>query len=346
MTRRALVVCPGRGAYARDTLGILANRSPAAWAVVAACDGYRAGLGQPTISELDSADRFQGALHTAGEHASLLTFACSMADLAELDRDAYEIVGVTGNSMGWYTALAAAGALSLGDAIRLVDTMGSYQAGNVIGGQLLYPVWDADWRPSAELAEAVETALAEVHALGHAAHHSIRLGGFAVLAGDRSGVRELLARLPPVERGARRFPVQLPRHSAFHTPLMADTAARAGVELADLDFRRPAVPLVDGLGRVHTRLSASTADLAHYTWGAQVSDVFDFDAAFVTALHHCAPDVVVLLGPGNALGGPCARLVCDIGWSGLRSRAALGERQAAQPLLASFGVPEQAAALT
>ena len=70
----------------------------------------------------------------AGENASLLTFACSLADAAELDRSRYEIVGVVGNSMGFYTALVLSGALSLQDGIELVETMAHYQTKNVQAG--------------------------------------------------------------------------------------------------------------------------------------------------------------------------------------------------------------------
>jgi hypothetical protein len=44
--------------------------------------------------------------------------------------------------MGFYTALHAAGALELLEAARLVETLGHYQAGRVIGGQLVYPLVD------------------------------------------------------------------------------------------------------------------------------------------------------------------------------------------------------------
>ena len=50
---RALVVCPGRGSYARDTLGYLKDRSPD---LVQLCDQWRSEHGRPTITELDSAD--------------------------------------------------------------------------------------------------------------------------------------------------------------------------------------------------------------------------------------------------------------------------------------------------
>ena len=167
-----------------------------------------------------------------------------------------------------------------------------------------------------------------------------------MLGADDEGVRALLKRLPEETRGSRTFPLQLPLHSAFHTPLLADTAARAQRDLADLAFRAPEVPLVDGRGRIFRPRIADPRELFDYTLGAQVVDTFDFDAAVLTALHHVGPDVVAVLGPGNSLGGPLARLLVNEGWSGIGSRSDLDARQQRDPLLLSFGVSTQREQLT
>ena len=342
---RTLVVCPGRGSYDRGSLGQLSNRSTAAAAVIDACDAYRASLGRPTMRELDGAERHSARLHVAGEHASLLTFTCSLADFADLRED-LEVVGVTGNSMGWYTALGASGALDMADAMRLVETMGWYQQGHVVGGQLLTPVSDAHWNMDPERLQAVEEALHSVRGAGHQADWSIRLGGFAVLGADQGGIRALMEALPQENRGSRNFPLQLPLHSAFHTALLTETSQRARQDLVDLAFRRPKVPLIDGLGRVHTRWSADPAELWDYTLGAQVTDTYDFDIAVLTALQYTAPDIVVVLGPGNSLGGPIARIMVMNGWMGMRTKADFEKASKGSSPLLSFGLAPQRALLT
>ena len=299
-------------------------------------------LDLPAIPHSPARRKCARTKHVAGEHASLLTFAAGIADHLELDRERYEVVGVAGNSMGWYSALAVSGALPLEEAVRLVETMGAYQAGNVIGGQVLYPVCEADWRPSAAAVTQVERTLAEARDSGAFAAWSIRLGGYAVLAGDSAGVKHLLEHLPEDVRGERRFPLQLPLHSAFHTALMQPTSDRAGVDLADLRMRAPTVPLVDGIGRVHAPLRADPAVLLDYTLGGQVTDPYDFTLSVRTALRQLAPDVVVCLGPGNALGGPIARILVEEGWRGARSREDLDTlQQSDTPVLLSFGVALQ-----
>jgi len=338
---RALVVCPGRGSYGRDQLGTLQGDLGPAAPIVDACDTWRAGLDRPRVRELDAAERYQARHHVAGEHASLLTFAASLVDLARIDRERYDIVGVTGNSMGWYTALAAAGSLRLEHAIELVDTMGAYQAGNVVGGQVMLPVVDEGWAPDPGLRDAIEQAMTEVRAEGHPVEISIELGSFVVLGASGDGVKRLLEVLPKRQRGSRTFPVQLPLHSAFHTSLLTDTAVRAQQELAHLDFGSPTVPLFDGHGVTHRPLSADPEALRAYTLGAQVTETYDFATALRVALRHCAPDVVIALGPGNSLGGPIAWGLVREGWRGVRAREQLAE----SGVLRAFGVPDQRAEL-
>jgi [acyl-carrier-protein] S-malonyltransferase len=340
--RRALLVCPGRGSYGRASLGSLRDRSPAARAVVEACDAYREGLGRPAVSALDAEETFRGTRHVAGEHASLLTFACSLADRAELDPERFEVVGVCGNSMGWYTALVASGSLPLQDGIRLVETMAAYQAGHVVGGQIMTPLAHPDGTPDPARREAVEAALAGARAAGARAFWSIDLGSYAVLGADDAGLAHLAKALPGETRGERTFPVRLPLHSAFHTPLLAETSARARTELSDLPFEAPQVPLVDGRGMVFRPTWADPVALRDYTLGHQVTRPYHFHRGLLTALHHTGAEVVVLLGPGNSLGGPVVQALLREGWHGIRDRDALDACQRGpDPLVLSFGVALQ-----
>jgi malonyl CoA-acyl carrier protein transacylase len=341
---RALVVCPGRGSYSRATLGTLKERSNKATHIIDTCDEWRTSHDRPSVRELDAAKSFSSRRHVAGEHASLLTFACSVADAMDL-HERFDVVGVTGNSMGWYTALAVAGALPLEDAVELVDTMGAYQQGHVLGAQLLYPITDKAWRPDPARLAHVKAAIQATRAAGHQAWWSIHLGSFAVLGADDAGAKVLASHLPEESRGPRSFPVKLPMHSAFHTPLLAQTSTRAWDELAHLRFQRPHTALVDGRGGVYRPLSADPAEIRSYTFGHQVVEMFDYTMAIRAALHHTVPDVVVLLGPGNSLGGPTAASLVAAGWQGVKTREAFEQSNAKKPLLLSFGLPEQAAVL-
>lgn len=330
MKPRVVLVCPGRGSYSRETLGKLA-----ATPSVAAIDHFRAALGRPSATELDRAPAYSSRLHVAGENASILTAACSLAD-RDLLGDV-EVVAVIGNSMGWYTALAVAGALPLTEGLRLIETMGQYQAGNVVGGQVLYPLVGEDWTPlpSPEL----ESLLARTPGL----YPSIHLGGQVVLGGTAEAIATAMSSLPPRRIGEREAPMQLPLHSAFHTPLLAETAARARADLADLPWQAPALPLVDGRGAIFRPRSADPAALRDYTLGHQIVAPYDFTASVRVVLREYAPDHLVLLGPGGNLGGPVAQAMIAEGWRGLRSRADFTALQAENPLVLAMNRPEQRA---
>lgn len=327
---RVVLVCPGRGSYSRELLGSLQRT-----ASVEAANRFRSALGRPTPSELDAAEAYSSRLHVAGENASILTAAYSLADRDALGN--VDVVAVIGNSMGWYTALSVAGALPLEDGLRLIETMGQYQVDNVIGGQLLYPLVDAEWRPAK--AAAVDELLADVPDL----HVSIRLGGQIVLGGTTAALQVAMKRLPPARIGERDAPMLLPLHSAFHTPLLAPTAARAQVDLADLRWQAPTIPLVCGRGALFRPRSASPAALREYTLGHQVVAPYDFSESVRVVMREYAPDHVVLLGPGGNLGGPVAQVLIAEGWAGLHSRADFAARQAEAPLVVAMNRPEQRA---
>jgi acyl transferase domain-containing protein len=268
----------------------------------------------------------------------LLTFAATAIDLAAIDHDQVDIVGVTGNSLGFYTALYAAGALDLAAGARLVETLGHYQRNHVIGGQLMYPIVDDDWRPAPALAAAVAAALDHPGMFV-----SIRLGGTIVLGGDAAGLAFARRVLPPLERGAIRYPAQLPLHSAFHTPLMRPTAERARADLADLPLHSPRVPLIAGDGVVHRAWAAPDA-LWDYTLGPQLLAPYDFTLALTTAVASLAPDAIILPGPGDTLGSAVAQVLISMRWRGLTSRADFTALQAsATPFVLAMARPAQRA---
>jgi len=329
---RALVVCPGRGSYQKAQLGSLQDGHP----VIQELDRFRQDLGRKTVTELDGAERFSGTRHVAGENASILTFGSTARDLAMIDKRKIELVAIAGNSMGFYSALYAAGCLSLLDAAHLIETMGAFQKGNVIGGQLLYPLINEDWTLDTARCESVSKVLEHKDV-----HLSIRLGGTAVIAGSTEGLRHCAKTLPTIKQGAREFPLQLPMHSAFHTPLLEPTSALAKQSLGNLPITAPTIPLVAGNGRIFGKWS-SKEDILEYTLGAQVVETYDFSLSIKAALGDFGPDAIILPGPGDTLGGPVAQTMIQMGWRGLRDKEDFLEAQKAdQPILLSMAWPKQ-----
>jgi len=288
---------------------------------------------------MDAAEKFTSKLHIRGENASALTAGVSLADLDQVNTDAFNVVGVVGNSMGWYTALGYAGALPMEATAELIETMGQYQAGNIIGGQIVYPCVADDWTIDESRLAVVEQAVAEIPDL----HWSIRLGGQAVLGGTEEALQAASELLPAIELGTHGFPLRLPLHSAFHTPLMHATAEQAAGDLAHLPWRAPKVTLIDGLGRIFRPHSASPEMIRDYTLGAQVTDTFDLTTALITALRTVGPDVVILPGPGSNLGSAVAQAMIREGWAGIQNRDDFISRQNSDPILLSMRWPDQRA---
>lgn len=320
---RAAVAFPGRGSYGPTSLRSL----PATHAWVRRADELRALDDLETLTELDRAPRFDPARHGRPSNAWPLIFLCSLLD-AERIADDHEVVVVVASSTGWYTALAASGALGFDDAFRLVQEMSRAAEApldtNARGAELVYPLTDDAWRPDPQRREALTAALA---AGDGAATAAVELGSFTVVGGTATAIEELAARLPPVTVGDRPFPLRVPSGDVWHTPLRAAAAAAAANRLRDLSWERPNVTLVDGRGVRFTPWSTDPRLLAEQSLREQAASTYDFAAGMRVALREYAPDVVLLPGPGGSLGAPTAQIIVAEGYRGIRSR---GEFEAAQ----------------
>jgi malonyl CoA-acyl carrier protein transacylase len=326
---RVALLAPGRGSYTERSLHSLDARDE----LVRVAEDLRAGYGLEPLVALDAAPRFEPARHLRPANAAALIYLCSVLDARPvLARE--EVACIAGNSLGWYTALALAGALSFEDGFRLVQEMALLQEEGEPGGQLIYPVMDAEWRPDPNAEAAVAQLLARA---GGELFPSIALGGYGFLAGTDAGVARALAELPKVKLGATTYPFRLAQHGPYHTPLASWVAARGRTQLAALDFRAPSIALVDGRGARISAVSCDVAALRAYTLGAQIDTPYDFTASVRTAMLEHAPERLVLPGPGNTLGGPCAQVLIRCGWRGMRSKADFERAQASdRPVIESL----------
>ena len=334
----AVMICPGRGTYNKTELGYLRQHFPDA-ALLARFDDQRRAAGQSTLIEMDQADRFAIGTHTRGDNASALIFASTFGDFLSIDREAIDIVAVTGNSMGWYSALACAGALTPEDGFRVANTMGTLMQEALIGGQLIYPFVDEDWRPQiARRAQLLDLVGDIAAASGNQLYLSIELGGMLVLAGNEAGLAAFEAAVEPVQQ---RFPMRLGNHAAFHTPMMAPVAeqGRAAIPL-DL-FGEPTLPLIDGRGAIWWPGASEVNSLYRYTLDTQVVESYDFTRAIAVAAREFAPELFIIAGPGTTMGGAVAQSLILATWRGLTSKADFNLLQNDKPLLASLGIPEQ-----
>jgi acyl transferase domain-containing protein len=327
---RAVIACAGRGAYGAGSLGSLPADHPA----VGRAETLRAEYGLEPLLDLDGADGFDPARHLRPANASALIFMVSLLDAERAAAD-HDLVVAIGNSLGWYSALAIGGALSFDDAFRLVQEIALLQEEPLpdggAGGQVIYPLTDADWAPVPDLHAAVAEvvgAAGDGDGAGRI-YESVDLGAYTVLAGDDAGVATLIERLPSVKIGERLFPLRLAMHGPYHTPLVEHVAARAAERLAGLAWRAPLLPLIDGRGARWSPWSTDPMALRDYTLGEQLTTPFRFAVSLRVALREYGPDVIVLPGPGNSLGGICGQLIVAEGFHGIRSRSAFEQAQLA-----------------
>ena len=209
-------VFPGQGSQSVGMGRALAEASPAAAAVFAAAD---AALGEP-ISRLAWEGPEEELNRTENSQPALL--AASIAYLeavrerwCELGIDVPEPAFAAGHSMGQYTALVAAGALDLADAVRLVRIRGQQMQASGAGreGRMAAVIGLDDERLPELVARASEHGV-----FGVANRNS---PGQVVVSGERAAIEASLAIAK--ELGAKRA-IELPVSVAAHSPLMADAA--------------------------------------------------------------------------------------------------------------------------
>ncbi|MEO1202205.1 MAG: ACP S-malonyltransferase [Pseudomonadota bacterium] len=343
MSRTAVVICPGRGTYNREELGYLKRHRASHSRLFAEFDALRADAGQEAVTALDGAENFTTAKYSRGDVASALIYSASLADARSLGDD-IDVVAVTGNSMGWYIALAVAGALTERDGFRVVNTMGTLMQEHLIGGQLIYPFVDEKWRFDRRRRTALIEAVDAINAQDDCELSlSIELGGMLALAGNEAGLKAFEASQPRLQG---RYPMRLPNHAAFHTALQQPVSEHGRERLAGIDFHQPTHPLIDGRGHTWWPDASDLDALKSYTFGQQVTEPYDFTAAIHAAAREFAPDLFIVTGPGNSLGGAVAQALILCEWRGQKNKADFKALQASEPFLISMGMDTQRALAT
>ena len=290
-------VFPGQGSQAVGMGRALADASPAAAAVFATAD---AALGEP-ISRLAWEGPEEELNRTENAQPALLAASIAYLEAIRerwyaLDVDAHPAFAA-GHSMGQYTALVAAGALDLADAVRLVRTRGIEMQRSGAGreGRMAAIIGLDDER----LPELVEQA--STHGVFGVANRNSP--GQVVVSGEAPAIE---ASLGIAKRLGAKRAIELPVSVAAHSPLMAGAADAMRTVLAEIVFRDPNPPLLANAdARVITTADGCRAELVeHLTTGVDwVGAVRAMRAAGVTTF--------VEVGPGRVLTGLIKRIDPD-----------------------------------
>lgn len=291
-------VFPGQGSQYVGMGRALAETSPAAAAVFKTADE---ALGEPISrlawegpeEDLNRTENSQPALLTA----SIAYLAAVRERWAELEIDIPEPEFAAGHSMGQYTALVAAGALDLADAVRLVRTRGQLMQASGAGreGRMAAIIGLDDERLPELVAQASEHGV-----FGIANRNS---PGQVVVSGERPAVEAALTIAKTL--GAKRA-IELPVSVAAHSPLMAEAADGMAKVLAGITFRDPEPPLLANADAAPiTTAAACRAELVnHLTTGV------DWVGA-IRAMRESGVTTFIEVGPGQVLTGLVKRIVGD-----------------------------------
>lgn len=225
---------PGQGSQAVGMGAALADAFPVAREVFAEVDD---ALGQRLSLLMREGPEDQLTLTENAQPALMAVSVAVMRALkAEFGVEVTAAAFVAGHSLGEYSALCAAGTLSLADAARLLKLRGQAMQRAVPVGRgamasLIGPKTDL------ALAEAAAAAGAEVGVCVVANDNN---AGNVVISGEKAAVDRAIEKAK--ELGARAIPLNV--SAPFHCPLMAPAAQEMADALADAALIAPAVPVV------------------------------------------------------------------------------------------------------
>lgn len=225
-------VCPGQGAQSIGMGKDLADAYPAAKAIFQEVDD---ALGESLSSLI-----WEGDIETLTltQNAQPALMATSMAAFRALEAEGVTIAAadfVAGHSLGEYSALAMAGALTVTDTARLLRLRGqAMQAAVPVGVGAMAALLGLDFDAVTEV--ATEAAQGDVC---QAANDNDP--GQVVVSGHKAAVERAVDIAKA--RGAKRA-VLLPVSAPFHCALMAPAADKMAEALANTTISAPAVPVV------------------------------------------------------------------------------------------------------
>ena len=284
-------VFPGQGSQAVGMLDAFAG-SPAVQALLAEAD---AALGEPLSGLIADGPAEALALTVNTQPAMLVAgLACYRA---WLEAGGPQPRAVAGHSLGEYTALAAAGAIGVADAVRLVRlrAQGMQEAVPVGQGAMAAILGLED----ATVAQACSEAL-EGHAGEVVEPVNFNAPSQVVIAGHRTAVERACERAKAL--GAKRA-LPLPVSAPFHSSLLEPAGRRLAEALQGIELRAPQFDLVNNV------------DVAIESDPARIRDALVRQASHavrwvevVQRLKSLGVTQVVEFGPGKVLAGLVSRI--------------------------------------
>jgi len=303
-------VFPGQGSQAVGMLDAwgdhAAVRETLAEASEALGENIAKLIAEGPKESLDLTTNTQPVMLTAG-------VACWRAWLAETG---LRPVAVAGHSLGEYTALVAAGALTLQDALPLVRFRAQAMQEAVpvgVGGMAAILGLDAD---------AVKAGCAQAAAESGQAVEAVNFNDpkQTVIAGSKAGVEKACEVLKAA--GAKRA-LSLPVSAPFHSSLMKPAAERLREKLAATAFAVPQIAVVNNIDVAVVNDVDAIRDALYRQAFGPVRWVESIHALKARGLTH-----VIECGPGKVLSGMVKRIDAELTSATVYDPASLAEARA------------------
>jgi [acyl-carrier-protein] S-malonyltransferase len=215
---------------------------------------------------------------------------------------------VAGHSLGEYSALVAAGALSLSDAVRTVRARGRYMQEAVpVGTGAMAAVIGAD-------VDAIERICAEARGDQVCSIANFNAPNQTVIAGNTEAVDRAVELLSEIARKVVKLKVSAP----FHCALMKPAQDRLAPDLQALNFNEPAMPVVTN---VDARATTAPDELRD-ALVRQVSAPVRWVESMQLLMSH-GVDTFVEAGPGKVLSGLMRQISRDVKMLNVEDAASL-----------------------
>ena len=231
----------------------------------------------------------------ATRNAQLATFVLSLVVLDAVERVGIEPSALAGHSLGEYSALVAAGAVSFDEGVRLVTERGEAMqvAADARTGTMAAVLGlDDEQADIACRRSGAEVWVANCNGPGQ-----------VVIAGDPDAIAAAAA--VARELGAKRvLPLQV--SGAFHTPFMAPARERLGKAIKGCDWRDAQTPVVANVDALSHTVAAE--------WPALLEAQLCSPVRWRQTVHRLVDDGVTMLaelGPGTVLTGLAKRIAPD-----------------------------------
>ncbi len=240
---------------------------------------------------------------TLTENAQPALMAVSMAVMRVLEKDggislADKASFVAGHSLGEYSALAAAGSLTLADTARVLKRRGqAMQRAVPVGEGAMAAVLGLDLDVAREVAEEASQGDVCTAANDNAP-------GQVVLSGARAAIERAVDIAK--EKGAKRS-MLLPVSAPFHCALMAPAADEMAEALGAIDINAPVVPLVANV----TAEAVSDPDTIRDLLVQQVTGAVRWQESVGYMAENGVTEIVEL-GAGKVLTGMAKRINRDL----------------------------------